>query len=229
MRGHDKVKGRQASSGKHDISSENFRPITASLISHLLPFSAYILTCIINTANYLRVQHPLQKQNKTIQPKHFMTHIKIQSHWIQLQTLWASPLLIYLKPNTWSALRASVWRQIQTLTFRLLEILSQIFSREVFFCGQIRHLHLCHHFFRVNSFHLFFFLLIGTTQKTAIMAPTAYPKQTISFFQCEHNNERWTTALCTSSATSVPTTNGQRHVQYSSGHLTCNLYSNIFQ
>lgn len=72
----------------------------------------------------------------------------------------------------WSALRASVWRQIHTLTFRLLEILSQIFNRVFFFfCGQIRHLHLCHHFFRVNSFHLFFSFWLAQPRRQQLWPP----------------------------------------------------------
>lgn len=66
MKGHDKVEGRQASSGKHDISSENFRPITASLIPDLLPFLTYILTCTINTANYFE-EFNTPSKNKTKQ------------------------------------------------------------------------------------------------------------------------------------------------------------------
>ena len=61
MRGHDKVEGRQASSEKQDILSENFRPITASLIPHLLPFYPF---CLARFTAVLKKAHGIPQQQQ---------------------------------------------------------------------------------------------------------------------------------------------------------------------
>lgn len=132
--------------------------------------------------------------------------------------------IINLKLNV--CFTASTWRQIQTFTFRPLEILSQIFSIQLFVEKSCVYF-LCHHFFRVNS-HFFCFAWPWRQQ---LWPPIAYSKQTnlFCFFQCEQDDEGWTIPLCPSSATSVLTTDGQRCMWYPRGHLTCNLYLSIFK